>query len=154
MRLVEPEVLVEQSEDAPGHIQGLVRSPDAFEEDRELVAAETRRRVALPELPFEPIGDLDEQAVSEDVAVAVVDELEVVDVHEEHGDLASRSSTGQRVLHALLEQDAVRQSGESVVEGLVLEFVLEADALADVARGEHQAAHVRVVRAGWRPRSR
>ena len=52
---------------------------------------------------------------------------------------------GQRVLHALPEEDAVGQTRERVVEGLVLELLLEADAFADVARGEHQAAHVRVV---------
>ena len=51
----------------------------------------------------------------------------------------------ERVLHPVLEEDPVRESGEGVVEGLVLELALKADALADVARREHQSADVGVV---------
>ena len=86
-------------------------------------------------MPREPLGDLHEQVVAQHVAVAVVDELEVVDVHEEHGDLRRLFwRPGQGVFDTVLEQHAVGEPGESVVEGLMLEFVLEADALADVTR--------------------
>ena len=55
-------------------------------DDDELVAADAGDRVGLALQPFQTPGDLDEHAVGELVAVAVVHELEVVEVAEQHGD--------------------------------------------------------------------
>jgi len=57
------------------------------------------------------------------VPEAVVDPLEVVEVEHEHGDLALRVAAAgrERVGEAVDEQQAVRQPGEPVVEGLALQ---------------------------------
>ena len=81
-----------------------------------------------------PTGDLDEQLVADDVAETVVDELEAVEVEEEHGDAAVGAiGTGQRVRQTVDEQQAVGEAGEVVVERLVRERVLGALAVGDVA---------------------
>jgi hypothetical protein len=55
------------------------------------------------------------------VTQGVVDLLEVVEVHEQHGHLAVGGPRPcQRLVDAAAEQTAVRQRGEGVVEGLVL----------------------------------
>ena len=77
---------------------------------------------------------------------AVVDGLEVVEVDEQHGDVGEAAlRTHERVLDAIREQRAVREVGDRIMEGLVLELVLEGLALAHVAAVEHDAANVLVV---------
>ena len=71
----------------------------------------------------QPLGDGDEQVVADRVAERVVDGLEVVDVDEQHGD--RRLGQRERLLDAVDEQRAVREAGERVVVGLVLELALE-----------------------------
>ena len=74
-----------------------------------------------PERAAQPLGDGDEQLVAGGVAGAVVDGLEVVEVHEEDGDRAAAAvGAGQRVVEPVGEQRAVGQAGERVVEGVVL----------------------------------
>jgi len=69
------------------------------------------------------------------VPEAVVDDLEVVDVGEEHRDgSVGAAGARQRELEPVEEDHAVRQPGEGVVRRLVLEALLERLALADVAR--------------------
>ena len=65
------------------------------------------------------------------MAEGVVDRLEVVEVHEQHGDglLVARLAL-QRVLDAVPEQRAVGETGDRVVEGLMCELLLERLALA------------------------
>ena len=60
---------------------------DVGEEDQELVAALTGDRVGLADGLAEPPGDGAEQLVPRRVAEVVVDELEVVEVHEEDRDV-------------------------------------------------------------------
>src|SRR5690242_6331746 len=57
------------------------------------------------------------------MAVAVVDQLEVVEVEEQHRYLAA--APGEGVREPIHEQHAIREAGEGVVEGLVLELLLQ-----------------------------
>ena len=60
------------------------------------------------------------------MAERVVDELEVVEVDEEHADEPIGAPlAGQRVLDAVVEQRAVGELGQRVVEGAVAELLLE-----------------------------
>ena len=59
---------------------------DADAEHGELVAAEPRDQILLAHGAAQALGDLDQQPVAGLVAEAVVDDLEVVEVEEEHGD--------------------------------------------------------------------
>ena len=78
--------------------------------------------------------------------VRVVDDLEVVDIHEECGDRGARPlGMRERVVDAVTEERAIREPGERVVEGVVFELVEEGLALRDVARREDDAADVLVV---------
>ena len=63
---------------------------DVLGQDRELVAAEAGDRVARAQRLLEPRGDRREQLVAGRVAEAVVDELELVEVEEEHRDRGPR----------------------------------------------------------------
>ena len=104
------------------------RVADARDHDRELVAAEARDGVLGAHAAAQALGDGDEQRVADAVAERVVDGLEVVDVDEQDGGLAV---VGELLAHALHEQRAVREVGERVVVGLVVELVLQGLKLVD-----------------------
>ena len=88
----------------------------------------------------QPVADRPEEHVADRVAEAVVHGLEVVEVDEEDGDAAALANGArQRVLEAVLEQGAVREPGQAVVEGQVAELALEPLAVGDVAAGENAA---------------
>ena len=95
----------------------------AVEEQGELVAAQAGRGVALAEAAAETVGDRAEQLVARVVAVAVVDGLELVDVEQEHADAGPAAV--QRVLQPVVEERAVGELRERVVESLALELLLE-----------------------------
>ena len=84
--------------------------------------------------------------VSDGMAEAVVDRLEVVEVdeHDAHRRALLRAPR-QCVRDAVGEEGAVREPGDRVVERLVGELALERLALADVARVQDDAADVLVV---------
>ena len=80
-----------------GGDRGHRRVARAAAQDRELVAAQARDQVALAHGGPEPLRDLDQQAVAGLVPEAVVDDLEVVEVEEQHRDaLAGRGGGAQR----------------------------------------------------------
>src|ERR671917_1630217 len=70
------------------------------------------------------------------MAQRVVDNLEVVQVHEQHRELAlSPPRANQGMLQAVHEQGTVGQPGQPVVECLILQPLLEGFALGDVVDG-------------------
>src|SRR3954454_1718849 len=73
------------------------------------------------------------------MAVAVVDQLEVVDVDDDDRNTASvASSTRERLLQPVEDQAAVGQSGQRVVQRVMAELRLGGARLSDVLnRGEH-----------------
>ena len=86
------------------------------------------------------LRDLGEQAVAGVVAEAVVDELEPVEVEEQHRDrrvVATRAL--QRVGQAVVQQRPVREPGQLVVVRAVLE-VLARPGLLDRDGGERDDA--------------
>ena len=114
---------------------------DVLEQDRELVAAEPRGGVGRADAGRDPLRHLEQHAVADGVTEAVVDGLEVVEIDEQHRHAdALAQGPGHRVAHALVEQRAVGQMGDRIVEGLVGELLLERLALGDVAAVEHDPA--------------
>ena len=74
----------------------------------------------------EPLGRDDQQRVADGVAEAVVDRLEVIEIEEEHGDRRPLAGPArQRVAHAVLEQRAIGEAGQRIVERLVGELRFE-----------------------------
>ena len=120
--------------EALGDVGGVLGALDVLEQHGELVAAEPGGGVGRAERREQPLADLAEHLVSDGVAEAVVDRLEVVEVdeHDAHRRALLRAPR-QRVRDAIGEECAVREPGDRVVERLVGELPLERLALADVA---------------------
>ena len=138
---LEREGLGQLLEDAVGDLDRIRRVAHVVEEDGELVAAEAGDGVAGPHAGLEPPGDRGEEQVALQVAEAVVDVLEAVDVEEEdreHGALAAPGA-GDGEREAVHEQRSIRQPGQRVVEGLLGELLLEALAVGDVGLRAGQA---------------
>ena len=114
------------------------RPGGARDEHGELVAAEPGERVAAPQRGAEALGDLDQQRVAVVVAERVVDLLEAVEVDQQH---RGRVVAAQRALGAAVQERAVGQAGEGVVQGLVAQAARRAgDDPEQGAEEEHQAA--------------
>ncbi len=95
------------------------------QEDSELVAAEPGRQVVRSDAAADPVRDRGEEPVAGRVAERVVDDLEVVEVEEEHDRAEPLPRGDELLLDALGEEGAVGQPGERVVIGLVPELLLE-----------------------------
>ena len=135
----------ERVPDALGELTGGVGIGHVLEQDRELVTAEPRRRVAGAQAAAEALGRRHEEPVTGFVAERVVHGLEVVDVEEQDREaLGAALRPLGRVLHAVAEPCLVRQAGELVVERPVHELVLEALALGEVAEAPDPADHAPV----------
>ncbi len=70
-----------------GHRHRIVWSSEVVEQNRELVAPEARRRVGRPQVGRYPLGNTREQRVAQQVTKAVVDQLEAVEVEEQHSEV-------------------------------------------------------------------
>ena len=83
------------------------------------------------------MGGRAQQLVANRVAEAVVDRLEVVEIDEDHRELAVVAPAArERQRQAILEQRPVGEAGEVVVERLVAKLLLERHALRDVTEVE------------------
>ena len=116
---------------------------DVLEQHGELVAAEPRDGVAGAQRGRDAPGERDQQVVADRVAEAVVDELEAVDVQEQHraAGLRDRAATRCRIwLTPVHEQGPVGQAGERVVQRVVLEAQLGDAAVGDVRQRARPSA--------------
>ena len=130
----------------PGGDPHRLRLVGLLEEHPELVATEAGDGVLGTDAQQQALGHTRQQHVTGVVTEAVVDDLEVVEVQEEHGcGCAVPPPTGQGVRHPIGEQSAVGKPGEAVVRGLPPELLFQRLALADVAGVEHDAAHSGIV---------
>ena len=65
---------------------------ELVQQNRELVAAQPGQRVALPQARLEPARHRDEQLVADEVAEAVVDDLEAIEIEIERRESAGRAA--------------------------------------------------------------
>ncbi len=72
------------------------------------------------------MGKLDQELIPDEVAEAVIDGLEAVEVQEEHGKAIGRASLGMRycLCQPIEEQGAIRQTRERIMQRLVLQLLL------------------------------
>ena len=127
---------LEDAGDALGQLIGRRLARDVLAEDHELIAAQPCDGVACPEAVHEPARHLEQELVSGVVAEGVVDELEVVEIHEQHRSAAVDAlGPFEPVVQALAQQGSVGQAGERIVQGLVTDVLLGALALDRV--GQH-----------------
>jgi hypothetical protein len=116
--------------------------PYVLGEDGELVSAEARDRVSRAQRLLDPGGDRGEKLVTRGMAEAVVDDLELIEIEEEHRD--GRLAAGrdrERVLEAVEEEVSVGKPGEGVVEGLVLGPLLRAPPFDGVGEDVRDRLH-------------
>ena len=119
-----------------GRIRGLL------DEQREFIAAEPRRGVAVPDHGGQPYRGRGQEFVADAVAHRVVGDLEIVQIHEQHaGRRPVAPGPGESAGGAVLEQQPVGQPGQRVVEGAVLQLILQLTLLGHVPHRQDQAAH-------------
>ena len=124
----------ERGQQAVGREAGLVGAGGPVEQNDELVAAEARSNVVMPQFGQESLGDAHQQRVADRVAEAVVDRLEAVEVEEQHREVIVRivAMATERALKLFQEALTVGQPGEPVVVGLLNQFVLGRLELGDL----------------------
>ena len=105
----------------------------------ELVAAEAREHVALAQRGLQPPAGLAQERIARLVAVAVVDELEAVDVDEQHGARGRALAVSELLLELARELAAVDEPRERVVLRRVRQLQLGVLALGDVGEDALEA---------------
>ena len=85
----------ESGAEAVGHADEIVRLAEVVHEDGELIAAEVGERVLGPDAGREPSGHGGEEVVSREMAEAVVDALEAVEVEDEDPEQSGPSGGGR-----------------------------------------------------------
>jgi hypothetical protein len=133
------ERLVEHAGETLGELERLLLVAHAVAQDDELVAAEARDRIRVPHRAREPRRDRLQQLVAGLVAERVVDQLELVEVGDQHrGRRAAAARAGERERQPVGEQLAVRQPGERIVQRAVDRELLARGALD---RRAHDVGH-------------
>ncbi len=130
---VHPDGFGHRLQNAAGNLFRLLAQFGPGQHHGELVAAQARHDVGLAHLAVQAVGDLLEQVVAHGVAEGVVDQLEIVEVDEQHGgNILVAPCLRDDLFEAHLEQHAVGEPGEFVAVRAQFQFLLEGDALADV----------------------
>lgn len=104
-------------EQAAGDLAGRLLVAHAPAQDGELVTAEARHDIAVPDRLAQPLGHLEQELVAGLVAERVVDLLEVVEVQEEQRRplAAARPGRAQVGAEELEQASPVQQAGQRVV---------------------------------------
>ena len=133
--------LGDRSEQALGDAHRVGVAGEPFEQDNELVAAEAddvafgdRDGVGRPNARREAARERDEERVTDEVAEAVVDDLEAIEIDEEHGVAKRRMPLLPReaAREPLDEQRTFRKARQHVVRGVVPELDLRHPSMRDV----------------------
>ena len=129
--LAQPERASDRGQYVLGQLQHDREPVHLAHQHRELVATEAGQRVLRPDAGAQPVGDAHQQLVADLVAEAVVDQLEPVQVEEQHRASARRVvlQPDQRRLEPAHEEDAVVQPGQPIVMRVVNQLRLDPPAL-------------------------
>jgi hypothetical protein len=125
-------------DDAGTEGDGVVGAGEVLGDDGELVATETGEGVPGAQRLQEPFGHLREHRVTDVMAQGVVDELEPIEVQEQHRDQTVVTvETVQGVAEAVHEDGAVGDARERIGVCLALQVELGLAAIGDVAHCRH-----------------
>ena len=130
-----------------GHARHAVAVVGVFHHDGELVAAQPSDGVGTADHAQQARGRCLEDAVTGGVAERVVDDLEVVQVQEQHRHAAALPpGAHHRTRQALGQQAAVGQAGQGVVVGQIAQLLLGALLVGDVVdHRDEVAAHAQLI---------
>ena len=128
----DPDRRAERGQHAPAEVLGHRRAVEVFGEDRVLVAAQPRHHVGAAHGADDAAAGLDQQLVADCMPHAIVDQLEAIEVEEQHGEagvgVAARAA--DRARQPFQQLHPVGQAGQRIVGGLVGQLALGAHALA------------------------
>ncbi len=103
----------------------VLRRPNAKKDDREFITADARDDVAATDRLLDSFGDHAQNVVTGLMAAQIVHFLEIVDVEiEQRAVLALALDARDRLAQFVLEIASVRQIGDAIVEGHMLELTL------------------------------
>jgi hypothetical protein len=129
----------QRRQDPARQLSGFLVADQPLYEHRELVAAEAGAGVLRSHRPLQAFTHGDQKCVARRVTTGVVDHLEVVEVDQHDGQpLAVAALPCQRVLDTVEEQRSIGELGERVMEGEVLELVLQCTSIGGVMKGQHE----------------
>ncbi|MNM31227.1 hypothetical protein D3C81_417990 [compost metagenome] len=133
------ERLAHRFADLVDHAHGMLGAFGQHQDGGEFIAAEAADGIAHAQAVDQAAGKLAQQVVADGVAQRVIDVLEAVHVHEQHGHgpLVIRR-LHQRMRERGVELAAVRQARQGVEMGQFHQALLGVLALGDVARHGHQ----------------
>jgi len=140
-----PELLA----DALHGAHDVTRIGDIGDQDRELVAPKTGDGILRPQTQPEALGDLDKKLVSHQMAEAVVDDFEPVEVEHDFEPVEVEQQDGEPLFGMAFgaltgrgqpfhEPDTVREAGEDVVQRKKAKLSFAFDPARDIAEGEHK----------------
>ncbi len=134
-------------QDVAGHPLGIQRRLDLGQQHHELIAAETAHRVAGAHRAPDPLRHRLEQLVAGIMAVAIVDLLEMVQVHEHQRQrLMLAAGKPQGLLQPVLQQQPVRQPGQRIMVGTMRQRARQIMRGGHVLQGQHHAIEALAVR--------
>ncbi len=147
MATAEEHGLTQRLEHPAGDLARILRRAEALEDDHELVTPEPRQRVTRPDSTPEALCDDAQQLVTHLVAQVVVDDLEPIDVAEEHRHPVPRAfGLQQRVVEVVEEEAPVGQPGQRILKRVPGQLLLEGLAFRRVTEHEDRGGRLGVTR--------
>lgn len=131
LHLPDRDGLGDEAEDFLGEARGLPFAVDLLADEREVVLAHAREEVLPAQVPADPPGDRLDRLVGRPVAHAAPDQLEAVEAQEDERG-RRRGVRRERVREPVLEEDAVGEAGQAIVQPLVPELLARAMLGGDV----------------------
>ena len=148
---LDPKRLVDGGQDARRHDGGSLGAAQPLLDQRELVATQPGPCIRGARHCGEPARNLAQERVADRVAQGVVDLLEVVEIKQHHcNGFAAAPGARQGTGQPIVEQHAVGQAGQGIVQCQVADLLLGGFALADVDGSPHGSADHAVGVADWR----
>ena len=100
---------------APDELGDLLRALDRMQQQQELVAADSRQHVGIPQFAFQAPRQFHQQRIAVGVAVIVVDVLEIVEVEKRQCE-SFLGAALQQAIDPMLEHPSCRKAGQFVVD--------------------------------------
>lgn len=130
---------VQRRDDSASDEFGVLAGRGALSDDPELVASDPGNGVHFADGCDETVRYGSEQLIANLVPMGIVDNLESVEVDEEHGDATpAPASDRQGLRHSIFEESGIGELGDRIVQSLVAHLVEQRHAV-ESSRG--QAGH-------------